>query len=64
MNKMKKTLTVGELIKHLENEPANMLVVATWEGVIAPITVNNFTHEKAFKEVDSLCLIIDVEDYC
>lgn len=41
-NKYMKSLTVGQLIKELQKHTEETKVFATWEGVVAPIMLDNF----------------------
>lgn len=60
------TMTVGELREHLASFPADMPVMATWEGVRAFIQPEAMTTENVDKgcmEDSRRCLVIDVEAY-
>ena len=59
-NTPKNTMTTGELIQILSRHPEDTPVLATWEGVKAPIRIENITIE----EYDGVSILdIDVEEY-
>lgn len=60
------TMTVGELIDLLQKYPADMPVMATWEGVTAHLDTHSC--EKKFishchPDDACECLVFDVEQY-
>lgn len=56
----KPAITVSELIKHLQQLPQHWPIVATWEGVFAPILPENIALDNVIKYP---CVVINVEDY-
>ena len=60
MSTPKGTMTVGELIRHLKVFPESTPIMATWEGVGAPIHKQNIS----VVDYESVEIIqIDVEEY-
>lgn len=59
----KETMTVADLRKILATYDNDLPVFATWETVLAPITQNNFCLTDKDIPDNTLCLVIDVEDY-
>jgi hypothetical protein len=57
----KATMTVSELREKLNEYPQDMAVFATWEGVSAPITADNFSTIQPIGGEEHL--EIDVENY-
>jgi hypothetical protein len=65
-NEAGSTVTVQELIECLQKYPADMPVMAEWEGVKAYINPNGFEIMsicKGYKEDMCECLVIDVDGY-
>lgn len=61
----RKTMTISDLKKKLDEFPDDLPVFATWEGVYAYIEPENFSVEKLSKcrNEECNCLVIDVEQY-
>lgn len=62
----KTTMTVKELQDKLAEYPDDMPVLATWEGVYAPITADSFTtapYTRCLAEDACPVLEIDVDNY-
>jgi hypothetical protein len=61
------TMTVSELIAKLQEFPADMPVVGTWEGVCVPFRGDRLTIKSGFngghKDDASDVLMIDVDNY-
>ena len=57
------TMTVKELRDTLSHYPDDMPVVATWEGVVAGITIDNFSYKYDERYMPEMHLEIDVENY-
>lgn len=59
------TMTVIELINELEKYGSELPVMATWEGIHAYITTNDFEIDTIQKgsEDECKCLVIDVEHH-
>lgn len=58
------TMTVGELIAHLQQYPAELPVLAEWQGCLSYVNPAGFEIrmvEKCYEHIPSL--VIDVEKY-
>ena len=62
--KRDKTLRVGELRKLLEQYPANLPVLITWEGVSVTVLPDKISRQaENFYKQDFEALVLDANDY-